>query len=390
MENFRFENMTKIVFGRATQRQAANYVKMYADELLIVYGGGSAARSGLLEEVKALLQNENCKMYELGGIKANPDISKVRTGIDLCRQNNLNFILAIGGGSVIDTAKAIALGLEYEGDVWDFFIGKAKLQTCSTKIGTILTLPASGSEASASTVLSNQIDGKPYKRDYTHNLLRPVFSILNPELTMSLTKEQTMCGGVDILSHIMERYFTNVKNVELTDRMCEAAMITVINNLRKLTVDLQDYDARSEIMWAGTIAQSNLLSTGRISDWGSHMIEHELSALYDIPHGSGLAVITPAWMKYVYKNNIERFVQFTERVWCIDTTGKSKEVTALEGIKATESFFKEIGQPVRLQELGINRPDTEEIAEKAVMYGDIGNLVKLKKDDVVQIIKLAL
>ena len=339
MENFRFENTTKIIFGRKSHENVGMYTKEYSERLLIIYGSGSIKKSGVYDQIVESIKREGIEIFEVSGIAPNPCIDKVYEGIEICREKNIKFILAIGGGSVIDTAKAVALGVDYEGDVWDFFDRRIVTPQISIKIGVILTIPASGSETSASTVISKEVNGIPYKRDYSNNLLRPKFAILNPEITMTLSIKQTMCGGVDIMAHVMERYFTNVKNVELTDRLCEATLITVINNLRKLIVNPKDYNARAEIMWAGTIAHNNILSTGRRSDWSSHMIEHELSAIYNIPHGSGLAIIFPAWMKYVYRNDLMRFSQFASRVWDIEINYENLEETAIKGISATEDFL---------------------------------------------------
>lgn len=324
---------------------------------------------------------------ELGGVLPNPRLSLVQEGIRICREQDINFILAIGGGSVIDSAKAIAVGVVYEGDVWDFYSEKASAQA-ALPIGVVLTIAAAGSEASDSSVITNE-DGW-HKRGMGADCIRPTFSILNPELMYSLSPFQTMVGIADIMSHVMERYFTANRNNDFTDRLCEATLKTVINNARILLRDPNQYEARAEIMWAGTIAHNNLLGTGRIGDWSSHMIEHELSGIYDVPHGAGLAVVFPAWMKYVYRENIERFVQFAVRVWDVDLGYESPEAIALEGIRRIESFFHEVGLPVKLDQLGVSSDEHfNEMAEKAVAYGPLGNFKKIHKEDALNILKLA-
>jgi alcohol dehydrogenase YqhD (iron-dependent ADH family) len=388
MENFRFENTTKIVFGHDAHKEIGSYIKTYSDKILFVYGRNSIKNNNLYFDIIDNLKKPNVTAFELPGVTQNPTIQLVYEGINICKSNNISFILAVGGGSVIDTAKAIALGTEYTGDVWDFFDHKASLKSSNTKIGVIVTIPGSGSESSASTVISNDINGTSYKRDYSSNLLRPCFALLNPDLTMTLSEQQTMFGGVDILSHVMERYFTKVKNVELTDRMCEAVIVTVINNLRILMKEPNNYNARAEIMWASTIAHNNLLSTGRRSDWASHMIEHELSALYNIPHGAGMAIIFPAWMKYVSKNNPEKFTQFAHRIWSIKTLKKNNSVNI--GIDKLEFFFSELNLATRLSSIGIDNANFYKIADNATKFGPLGDFQKIDRNDVIRILELAL
>jgi Iron-containing alcohol dehydrogenase. len=312
----------------------------------------------------------------------------VNEGIKICRENNIDFILAVGGGSVIDTAKAIAVGVLYDGDVWDIFLGKAEIKR-ALPVGVILTLAATGSEASDSAVITNE-DGW-YKKGIHSDLIRPQFAIMNPELLYTLPAYQTAAGAADIMAHIMERYFTNVKNVDLTDRLCEATLKTVINNVPKLIEDPTDYDARAEVMWAGTIAHNGLLDTGRIGDWASHRIEHELSAIYDIAHGAGLAIIFPAWMKYVYKHDLDRFVQFAVKVWDVDLTYTDREAIALEGIKRLENFFRSIGLPVTLKDANIPYDKFAEMANKCTSNGTatVGQFVKLGKEDIINIYNIA-
>lgn len=388
MENFTFKNATEIIFGRDTENFIGKKVGEYTDKVLFCYGGGSIKRSGLYEKVVNSLKERKIEFIELPGIKPNPRLGLVREGIDICRKNNIKFILAVGGGSVVDTAKAISVGVPYKRDVWNFYIGKAIVKE-ALPVGVIITLPATGSEASNSSVITNE-DGW-LKRGLNSEYIRPIFSIMNPELTFTLPAYQTACGAADIMAHVMERYFTNVKHVDLTDRLCEATLRTVINNAKIVLKDPKNYDARAEIMWAGTIAHNDLLSTGRIGDWGSHKIEHELSGIYDIAHGAGLSIIFPAWMKYVYKHDINRFVQFAVRVWDVDLSFNSYEEIALEGINRLSKFFSEMGLPTTLEEAKIGSDKFEEMADKGTLNDNItlGEFVKLKKQDVINILEIA-
>lgn len=388
MENFVFKNPTKIIFGKGTEKLIGEEIARYERKVLFCYGGGSIKKTGLYNRVVKSLKQSGVEFVELSGIQPNPRLSLVREGIKLCRENSIKFILAVGGGSVIDTAKAIAVGVPYEGDVWDFYSGKAKVKE-ALPVGVILTIPATGSEASDSSVITNEQGW--FKRGIHSEHIRPVFSILNPELTYTLPPYQTACGAADIMAHVMERYFTHVKHVDFTDRLCEATLKTVINNVQIALKQPDNYDARAEIMWAGTIAHNDLLSTGRIGDWASHKIEHELSGIYDIAHGAGLAIVFPAWMKYVYRHDVNRFVQFAVRVWDVDMPFESPEAVALEGIERMTEFFRKIGLPVTLSEINIPDDRFEEMADKCTDSGKktVGNFVKLGKDDVVNIFKLA-
>ncbi|MFA6506863.1 MAG: iron-containing alcohol dehydrogenase [Treponemataceae bacterium] len=389
MDNFEFLNPTRIVFGKGTESQVGAEVKRFASSCLLHFGGGSIKKSGLYDRIVASLKKEGIRFVELGGVQPNPRVGLVREGIEICRKNKLEFVLAVGGGSVIDSAKAIAVGVPYSGDVWDFFTGKL-MPTTKLPVGSVLTIPAAGSEASHSCVLTNE-DGM-MKRPLNMEMNRPSFAIMNPELTYSLPPYQTACGVADIMSHVMERYFTDVPKVDFTDRLCEATLKTVIGNATLVMSNPNDYDARAEIMWTSTIAHNNLLSTGRVGDFGSHMIEHELSGINDVAHGAGLAVIFPAWMKYVYKRHLNRFVQFAVRVWDVDQKFDDPDRTALEGIARMEAYFQALGLPVRLSEIKIDESHFEEMIRKlyAGRGETVGNVVKLKADDVRAILKLAL
>lgn len=386
MDNFTYQNATKVIFGKDTEKQVGEETSRYADRVLLHYGGGSIKKYGLYDKVVNSLKEAGVEIVELGGVQPNPRLKLVKEGIELCRKEGLGFILAVGGGSVIDSAKAIALGVPYDGDVWDFYTGKAEVKK-ALPLGVVLTIPAAGSETSPGSVITKE-EGW-YKRPVNHDLLRPQFAILNPEISFTLPDYQTACGTADIMAHVMERYFTNTANVDLTDRLCESTLKTMIKNVPIVLENPEDYDARAEIMWAGTVAHGGLLGTGREEDWASHDIEHELSGIYDIPHGAGLAVIFPAWMKYVYKHDLKRFAQFAVRVWNVEPDFNNLEMTALAGIERLKEFFSSIGLPVTLGELDIPDDRLEEMAEKCTENGPVGNFVKLYKEDVLKIYKMA-
>ncbi len=388
MENFIFQNPTKIIFGKDMERQVGAEAARYGKKVLLHYGGGSIKQSGLYDKVANSLKAAGVDYVELPGVKPNPRLSLVREGIRLCRDHGIALVLAVGGGSVIDSSKGIAMGALYEGDVWDFFTGKAEPQA-ALPVGTILTIPAAGSESSTGCVITNE-EGW-YKRPVNSELIYPRFSILNPELAFTLPKYQIACGASDILAHLMERYFTNTLHVELTDRLIEATMKTIIHNVSAIMENPSDYDAWSEVMWGGTVAHNNLLNTGRVGDWASHDIEHELSGIYDVAHGAGLSVVFPAWMKYLYRHDINRFAQFAARVWNVDYSVWSPEETALLGIKRLEDFYRSLGLPVTLAELGITDDRLDEMAGKCTNSDTttVGNFVKLGKADVLSILKLA-
>lgn len=386
MENFTFQNPTRIIFGKDTEMQVGMETKQYADRVLLHYGGGSIKKSGLYERVVASLKKAGVDFIELSGVKPNPRLSLIKEGIELCRKHKIRFILAVGGGSVIDSAKAIAVGVPYEGDVWDFYLQKAVIKE-ALPVGVVLTIPAAGSETSPASVVTN--DEGALKRDIGTDLIRPKFAILNPELTFTLPAYQTACGAADIIAHVMERYFTRVKHTDLTDRLCESTLRTVIKYTPLALQNPTDYAARAEIMWAGTVAHNDLLGTGRIGDWGSHMIEHEISGIYDVPHGAGLAVVFPAWMKYVYQEDVRVFARYAVRVWDVEADFEDPEKTALAGIERLKDFFHSIGLPVTLAELKVGTDRLEEMAAKCTQRGPVGNFKKLDKKDVYEIYRLA-
>jgi alcohol dehydrogenase len=387
MKNFTFQSPTKIIFGMGAEDSAGKEAKRFGKNVLLHYGTGSIKQYGLYDRVTSALKKEGIEVIELGGVLPNPRLSLVRQGIELCREKKVDFILAVGGGSTIDSAKAIGIGVPYAGDVWDFFTGKSKLKE-TLPIGTVLTITAAGSEVSADSVITNE-EGW-YKKATVFEDMRPKFSILNPELTFTLNEKQTATGASDIVAHVFERYFTQEKNVELTDRLAEATLKTVINNVKASIKKPHDYNSRAELMWSGSIAHNDLLGTGRTADWASHLMEHELSGIYDIAHGEGLSIIFPAWMKYVYKLNIERFAQFASRVWNVNVYFDDLEKAALEGIKNYEDFLREIGLPTRLGQIGIHDDRLEEMASKCTEGGPIGGFMKLAYQDVLNIYKLAL
>jgi alcohol dehydrogenase YqhD (iron-dependent ADH family) len=391
MVNFDFKNTTRIIFGKGTVEKAGPVIKDYkGSKVLLHFGGGSIKKSGLYDKVKKSLASAGLEVVELGGVVPNPRLSLVKEGIKICREKNLDFILAVGGGSVIDSAKGIGVGAVYDGDVWDFYTDKASPKK-TLPVATILTLPAAGSESSYSSVVTNE-DGA-LKRPLDNDVIYPVFSILDPENTYSLPPYQTACGISDMLVHVIERYFTRELNVALTDRLCEATMKTIIDNAPKALAKPNDYDVRAEIMWSGSVAHCNLLNTGRIGDWASHMIEHELSAVNDVAHGAGLAVLVPNWMKYNYKHDPQRFVQFVVRVFNIEENFHNPEETILNGIQALRNFFTSIGMPATLKEIGIGEEHFQKIAEKTKKFdpkkGTVGNFNPLTNNDIVEILRLS-
>jgi len=390
MIDFTFENPTRIHFGKNALSHLAAEVKRYGTRILLVYGGGSLKRIGLYEQIMTILNSENAQVWEISGVQPNPRLSLVRKGIEICRENDIQLVLAAGGGSAIDTAKAIVNGACYDGDVWDLFTGKGS-NTEVLPLGTIVTIPAAGSEMSNSSVITREEDQCKCGRNTPLNF--PKFSILNPEYTYSLPPFQTACGIVDIMAHMMERYFTQVENVELTDRMTEGALRTVINNAPIVFEKPEDYDARAEIMWTGCLAHNTLFQTGRVGDWASHKLEHELSALYDIAHGAGLAIVFPAWMKYVLpRGGAKKLSQFAVRVFDVPADFGTTEEIALEGIARLEAFYRSLGLTTTLSENGIGDQDFDRMAERAVALagGKLGFFLPLKADDCKAIYQLAL
>ncbi len=387
MNNFDFYSPTEFVFGKGRENDCGKYIKKHGgSKVLIHYGGGSAKRSGLLDRIKASLEENGVPFCELGGVKPNPRDTLVYEGIELVKKENIDFILAVGGGSTIDSSKAIAAGALYDGDFWDFYSGK-RIEK-ALPVGTVLTIAAAGSEGSGDSVITKE-DGM-LKRGTGSDALRPRFSIMNPELTQTLPAYQTACGATDIMAHVFERYFTNTQEVEITDRLCEAVLCTMVKETPRVIENPDNYEARANIMWAGTVAHTNIVGVGREQDWNSHGIEHELSALYDCAHGAGLAVIMPAWMKFVYKHNIMRFCQMATRVFGCSMDFENPESTALAGISAFKNFLKGIGMPTSFKELGAKEEDIPALVEKfGLGDGRTGGFVKLSSEDIAAIYHIA-
>lgn len=392
MENFNFYAPTFFAFGKDRENDCGELVKRFGgSKVLIHYGGGSVVRSGLLDRVKESLQNSGLKFVELGGVKPNPRSGLVYEGIKLCKEEKVDFVLAVGGGSTIDSSKAIAAGVVYEGDFWDFYQGK--LIEKALPIGTILTIAAAGSEGSPDSVITNE--NGMIKRGATGDAIRPKFSILNPALTQTLSAYQTACGITDIIAHLYERYLTNTKDVEVTDRLIESLILTMKTEGRKVMANLQDYQARANIMWAGMVAHNNIVGVGRTQDWTSHDIEHELSALYDCAHGAGLAVTMPAVFTYNMSHDVARFAQIAVRVWGCEMDFVNPENTAKAGIEALRSFLISIGMPKNFEELGAREADIEKMAHtccygNANQNGTVGGFVTLEQKDVEAIYRLML
>jgi alcohol dehydrogenase YqhD (iron-dependent ADH family) len=393
MLNFEYHNRTKIIFGKETEMLVGEEIKKHLpvgspERILLHYSGGSSIKSGLIDRVKESLKKASVEWIELSGVLPNPRLSKVYDGIEICKKERLGLLLAVGGGSVIDSAKAIAMGSVYDGDVWDFYMRK-KTAVHALPVATILTIPAAGSESSISSVITDERG--PWKQAVDEECIRPVFSILNPELTYSLPPYAAACGVSDMLAHIMERYFTLEPHVELTDELCEGAMRAIIRNARRIfSGGEKDYGARAEIMWAGAIAHNNLLSTGRMGDWASHLIEHELSAIFDIAHGAGLSIIFPAWITYNITVNTPRLARFAAKVWGVDGAFYDYEQAALEGVFRLKNFFRSIGLPVSFADAGLDGSKIPEIAKRAVKFGPLGNYRKFDASDVEAVLKLAL
>ncbi len=387
MDNFQFYSPTEFVFGKGSENEAGKYVKKHGGtNVLLHFGGGSAVKSGLLDRVKKSLEEYGIAYTELGGVKPNPRDTLVYEGIDICRSKGIDFILAVGGGSVIDSSKAIAMGVPYDGDFWDFYCGKSP--EAALPVATVLTIAAAGSEGSGDSVITKEEGG--LKRGASSDLIRPRFSIMDPELTCTLPAYQTACGATDIMAHVFERYFTNTAEVEITDRLCEAVLLTMIKETPRVIADPNNYQARANIMWAGTVAHTNIVGVGREQDWNSHGIEHELSALYDCAHGAGLAVIMPAWMEFVCSHNVLRMAQAAVRVWGCEMDFECPENTAREGIARFRKFLRSIGMPINFAELGAKEEDIPALVEKfGIGDGRTGGFVKLSAEDIAEIYRIA-
>ena len=392
MENFAYYTPTKVVFGKDEEKNVGKLAKDFgAKKVLIHYGGGSAVRSGLIDRIKTSLSEENIAFVELGGVKPNPRLSLIYEGIKLAKENGVDFILAVGGGSVIDSAKGIGYGVANPDieDVWDLYIGKKKTQKCAP-IGVVLTIAAAGSEMSSGSVVTKE--DEQLKRSYGCDNAGPKFAIMNPELTYTLPKYQIACGVVDIMMHTMERYFSPVGNLELTDKIAEGLLRTMLKYGKLSLENPTNYEARAEIMWASSLAHNGLTGCGGIGDWSTHQLEHDLGGVYDIAHGAGLAAVWGSWARYVYKENPRRFAQFAENVFGIEKIGTDEEM-AIKGIEAMENFYKDIEMPISISETGINLSDENVamLAEKCSNNGTryIGSFKKLFKEDMAKIYSMA-
>ena len=388
MENFQFVSPTRLILQKDAELEVGSEVRKYADKVLLVhYGDPFLYQSGLHDRITTSLNQAGVAYEELTGIQPNPVLAPIRKGIALCREQKIPFILAVGGGSVIDTAKAIAAGSLYEGDVWDLYLGKAPVEQ-ALALGTVMTLPGTGSEGSNGSVVTNEDTLE--KRDIMSDAIRPCFAVMNPELTYTLPPFQTACGIVDMLSHVMERYFSNSKQVILTDHLCEGLMKAIVENGRKLQKDPRDYHARADLMLGAVLAHNGLAGIGRNQDWACHMMGAQLSGEYNAVHGATLSVLIPAWASYVYQENLDRFVQFANRVFGVEVDFYAPERTALEGIRRLQAFYQELGMPLTMEELNIK--DDKRFASMAMRStggGRIGCMKPLSSEDVEAIYRLA-
>lgn len=387
MRPFVFHNPTQLIFGKGKLSALSGEVAKYGRNVLLVYGGGSIKRSGLYDQVIALLKEANAVVTELAGVEPNPRLSTVHKGVALCREHNIDLILAVGGGSVLDCSKAIAVGAKYDGDMWDFVERKAVPQA-GLPLGTVLTMAATGSEMNGGSVITNEVTQE--KMGWGSPYAYPAFSILDPVHTFSLPRDQTVYGIVDIMSHVLEHYFHQDTNTPVQDGFCETILRTVIDTAPKLVEDLENYELRETIMYCGTMALNGMINMGMAGDWGTHNIEHAVSAVYDIPHGGGLAILFPNWMKYNQSADPQRFKSLAVNVFGVDPAGKTDEAIGLEGIEALRSFWTSIGAPSTLGAYDIDDSQIEAMADKAMRFGPFGNFRKLQREDVVEIYRMSL
>jgi alcohol dehydrogenase YqhD (iron-dependent ADH family) len=387
LENFTYYNPTQLIFGKGQVEQLETEIPKYGKKVLLVYGGGSIKQNGLYDQVVNLFKKINVEYVELSGVEPNPRLSTVHRGVEICKTENIEFILAVGGGSVIDCTKAISVGAKYDGDAWDI-VTKKHIPTEALPFGTVLTIAATGSEMNAGSVITNWETKEKY--GWGSPVTFPKFSILDPVNTFTVPKNQTIYGMVDIMSHVFEHYFHHTKNTPLQDRFCESLLKTVIETAPKLLENLENYELRETILYCGTIALNGQLSMGYHGDWATHNIEHAVSAVYDIPHGGGLAIIFPHWMKHTLDENVSRFVQLAVNVFQVDPSGKDDRTIALEGIEKLREFWNSIGTPSRLQDYNIGNENIELMADKAMVYGEFGNFKALNKEDVTAILTASL
>ncbi|MDP5274944.1 iron-containing alcohol dehydrogenase [Chengkuizengella axinellae] len=387
MENFTFYNPTQLIFGKGQMEQLTKEVPKYGKKVLIVYGGGSIKKNGIYNKVIDYLKEVDADIYELSGVEPNPRLTTVHKGVEICKKEGIEFLLAVGGGSVIDCTKAIAAGAKLDGDIWEV-ITRKKAATEALPFGTVLTLAATGSEMNAGSVITNWETNEKY--GWGSPAVFPKFSILDPENTFSVPRDQTIYGIVDMMTHVLEQYFHHTKNTALQDRMCESVLQTVIETAPQLLNDLENYDHRETILYNGTIALNGMLSMGYRGDWATHNIEHAVSAVYDIPHAGGLAILFPNWMKHNLDANVGRFKQLATRVFAVETEGKSDRDVALEGIEKLSAFWSSLGAPSTLVDYDIDDKNLDAIADKTLVYGEFGNFKKLNKEDVMSILRASL
>ncbi|RYL94657.1 iron-containing alcohol dehydrogenase [Sporolactobacillus sp. THM19-2] len=387
MDPFIFHNPTKLIFGKGQLEKLKTEIPKYGRRVLLVYGGGSIKRTGLYDQVRAILDGLHAEVSELPGVEPNPRLTTVKRGIDICATEDIQFLLAVGGGSVIDCTKAIAVGARFDGDPWEFVTRKKPVYD-ALPFGTVLTLAATGSEMNPNSVITNWDTHEKYGWSCAYSY--PAFSILDPTFTISVPKNQTIYGMVDMMAHVFEHYFHQAKHTPLQDRMCESILQTVMEEAPELVNDLHNYELRETILYCGTMALNGMVSMGFNGDWASHNIEHAVSAVYDIPHGGGLAILFPNWMKHNVDVNVNRFRQLAVRVFHVDPQGKSDRDTALEGIEALRRFWSSIGAPSRLADYDIDDSKIDLIADRAMARGNFGQFKQLDREDTLAILRASL
>ena len=387
MENFTFLNPTKLIFGKGQLEQLKTEIPPYGKKVLLVYGGGSIKKSGLYDNVIGILAEIGAQVFELSGVEPNPRISTARKGVEICKREGIEFLLAVGGGSVIDCTKLIAAGAKYEGDPWDIVIRKTAVLE-ALPFGTVLTLAATGSEMNSGSVITNWETNEKY--GWGSAVTFPKFSILDPVNTFTVPRNQTIYGMVDMMSHVLEHYFHLEENTDFQDRMCESLLITVMETAPKLLADLENYEHRATILYAGTMALNGMVNMGYHGDWATHNLEHAVSAVYDIPHGGGLAILFPHWMEHNLSVKPERFKKLAVRVFSVDPEGKTAEEAGLEGIRKLRQFWNSIEAPARLADYDIDDSKIELMADRAMVNGEFGNFKKLNREDVLAIYRASL
>jgi alcohol dehydrogenase YqhD (iron-dependent ADH family) len=387
LDPFIFHNPTKLIFGKGQLEKLKTEIPKYGKRVLLVYGGGSIKRTGLYNQVKAILDGLHAEVSELPGVEPNPRLTTVKRGIDICATEDIQFLLAVGGGSVIDCTKAIAVGARFDGDPWEFVTRKKPVYD-ALPFGTVLTLAATGSEMNPNSVITNWDTHEKYGWSCAYSY--PAFSILDPTFTISVPKNQTIYGMVDMMAHVFEHYFHQAKHTPLQDRMCESILQTVMEAAPELVNDLHNYELRETILYCGTMALNGMVSMGFNGDWASHNIEHAVSAVYDIPHGGGLAILFPNWMKHNVDVNVGRFRKLAVRVFHVDPQGKSDRDTALEGIEALRRFWSSIGAPSRLADYDIDDSKIDLIADRAMARGNFGQFKQLDREDTLAILRASL